>query len=153
MPFYFQILDLDINLEVKPTPPKRLKSLDIQHCVICSEKFDKRNPDLIVRNPTKEGLNTLVAASEIRKDEVFHRLQSMKENILNENIQNIAFHKKCRATYTSKSNLKYIGADGENRLLSLPVSRCAEFLVMIQPLLAYVKTALFVEKCQNGEKN
>lgn len=96
---------------------KHLKSgvPDSSNCALCLKKLEhKGRQGHFVRNPIAEGLQTLFAALEIRKDEAFHRLVPFKDDIFAGRM-NIAFHKSCRATYTSKSNLlQYMGPGGED---------------------------------------
>ena len=96
-----------MDLGIKEHPRKRLKFLDPNHCLICSKTLDLNKPEHLVLKPTKEGLRTILSASEIRKDDVFHGLQQCTDELLSGELC-IPYHKSCRSSYTSKSNLKHV---------------------------------------------
>lgn len=89
-----------------PAKKQRTASLDSNKCALCQKPLDfKGRHQDFTRNPTSDGLKTLFAALEIRKDEASQRLLPFKEDILLGKVK-IAFHRTCRATITSKHNLK-----------------------------------------------
>jgi hypothetical protein len=67
--------------------------LDVGHCVICSEVLEGSNKGPAVKNPTEEGLRSVMNAAEL-------------EDILSLQF-NVSYHKSCRAQYTSKTNITY----------------------------------------------
>lgn len=96
-------MDLQIENHVK-----RKKIIDDKHCVLCEKSLDKessKNP--VVKNASKEGLQSLLDAAEIRKDQVYDLLWPVKDDILSLKVK-VLFHKNCRANYTSKHNLQCI---------------------------------------------
>ena len=66
-------------------------------------KENSKNP--VVRNPSKEGLQSILDAADIRKDKVYDLLWPVKDDILALK-QKVLFHKNCRANYTSQRNLQ-----------------------------------------------
>lgn len=98
-----------MNLEPPAKRPRPTK-LNSDTCVLCNKPLPTgKGSDYktVVRNPTIAGLNALFDAAEKRKDEVYDRMFTLKEEMFSANIQ-VAFHKSCRASYTSKSNLQYL---------------------------------------------
>ena len=62
---------------------KRKRVIDESYCVISEKSLNKensRNP--VVRNPMKEGLQSILDAADIRKDKVYHLLWPVKDDIL-----------------------------------------------------------------------
>ena len=94
-------------MDLEPTT-KRLCHLDSTLCIICNKKLGK-GKDLasIVKSPTQDGLKMLLDACDIRRDDVHDRLMPFKQDIL-ENTISVSYHKSCRSSYVSKSNLKHI---------------------------------------------
>jgi hypothetical protein len=88
-------------MELGEPPPKRHCS---SKCIICLKKLT--GP--VVKNPSETGLLSLFQACEVRGDDVAQRILPIKDQILAREYP-VSFHKACRGTYTSKSNLKYAG--------------------------------------------
>ena len=99
---------------IKPNV-KRRKHFDVSLCVICNENLGSPNDSNFVNNPTSEGLSSLIEACKIRADDVASFILSVQDDILSKKIK-ISYHKTCRATYTSKSNLRYKGNLKQNVL-------------------------------------
>lgn len=89
-------------------PAKKVKTLDTSLCIICKKKlYSKDNSEPVVKNPTIEGLNSILKYADQKKDDVFELLSPHKEAVLSKKIQ-VSFHKSCRAKYTSKTNLMHV---------------------------------------------
>ncbi|XP_014680008.1 PREDICTED: uncharacterized protein LOC106819957 [Priapulus caudatus] len=86
-------------------PEKRRRKLSDDNCVICRRALDTDSP--FVKNPTLDGIKAVIHAAEIRQDDVHERLAVLKYDILNQNVT-VRYHTKCRARYTTASNLKYL---------------------------------------------
>ena len=79
-----------------------------ESCVICEQTLDEKSVDNpFIRNPTLDGVKAVLRAAEIRQDTVRDRLLKIKDGILNQTVT-VRYHKKCRASYTTASNLKYV---------------------------------------------
>ena len=85
------------------SPAAKRRKLDTDHCIICF-KFLNPKKDLVVKNPTPDGLNAILKACQHRKDNVYETLWPIQQDILSLKLK-VGFHKSCRAKYTSKSNL------------------------------------------------
>ena len=72
-------------------------------CSLCEKPLqgDKNNPH--VRNPTLEGLKTLLKDAQERGDEVHKRLSPHSDDILSFRLK-VSYHRSCRANYCSSSN-------------------------------------------------
>lgn len=78
--------------------------LNSKNCIICSKPLiQEQRP--YVNNPTYEGLKKVIDCAELRDDEVHKRVSPHKEDILGFKIQ-VSYHKLCRASYASKTNIK-----------------------------------------------
>ena len=97
-------------MEVEP-PLKKSKLLqpNTGECIFCCCKLHEKTS--WVKDVTKEGLQTIFNACEIRKDNVCDRLLPFKADLLSGAME-IAYHKACRAAYTSASNLKHVERTG-----------------------------------------
>ena len=96
-------------MDLQPTA-KRLRHLDSTLCIICNKSLGKGKESAnIVKSPTQDGLKVLFEACEIRKDDVHDRLLPFKDDIL-QNHMHVSYHKSCRLSYVSKSNLKHVPA-------------------------------------------
>ena len=82
----------------EPSPKRHCSS----QCIICLKKLTGH----IVKSPSETGLLSLIHACEVRGDDVAKRILPIKDQILARDYP-ISFHKACRSTYASKSNLKY----------------------------------------------
>ena len=92
---------------------KRKRVTDESYCVICEKSLNKENSkNPVVRNPTKEGLQSILDAADIRKDKVYDLLWPVKDDILALK-QKVLFHKNCRASYTSQRNLQSVKRNQE----------------------------------------
>ena len=102
--FYFRLKNITSATKdgLEDNPVKRKKVTDENQCVICKKSLAKesvKNP--IVKNPSKEGLKSILDAADIRKDDLYDLLWPVKDDILSLK-QKVLFHKNCRANYTSK---------------------------------------------------
>ena len=89
-------------MDLKAPSAKRRK-VSADHCIKCFKTLNhKKEP--VVKNPNSEGLNAILKTSELKKDDVYETLWPLQHDILNFTLK-VAFHKSCRAKYTSKSNL------------------------------------------------
>ena len=92
---------------------KRKRVIDESYCVICEKSLTKENSkNPVVRNPTKEGLQSILDAADIHKDKVYDLLWPVKDDILALK-QKVLFHKNCRANYTSQRNLQSVKRNQE----------------------------------------
>ena len=100
-------------MDLKAPSAKRRK-VSADHCIICFKTLNhKKEP--VVKNPTSEGLNAILKTSELKKDDVYETLWPLQHDILNFTLK-VAFHKSCRAKYTSKSNLdKFHSRSGDQQ--------------------------------------
>ena len=73
-------------------------------CMICFKPLGNITNNFIII-PTPAGVLAVIKASEVRKDDVYDRLWDKQEEILTLKCK-VFFHKSCRASYTSKSNIK-----------------------------------------------
>ena len=93
-------------MDLIPEPPeKKRRTSSSDNCLICRRPLDADSP--FVKNPTLEGIKAIIDAAEIRQDDVHDRLSDIKYDILNRTVT-VRYHTKCRAWYTSSSNLKYV---------------------------------------------
>ena len=77
--------------------------LDEKLCFICEKPLqgDKKNP--YIKNPTLEGLKTILKVAQERGDEVHKRVSPHSDDILSFKLK-VSYHKSCRASYSSSSN-------------------------------------------------
>lgn len=83
-------------------PALKRRKIDTDHCIICFKAFSNKKEG-VVQNPTHDGLNAILKASQVRHDDVYEVLWPLQQEILSFNLK-VAFHKSYRAKYTSKSN-------------------------------------------------
>ena len=83
---------------------KRRRSLDSVHCVICSDFLQGSSQGPAVKNPTVEGLRSVLNAAELRQDDIYQQIWPHREDILTLQFK-VSYHKSCRAQYTSKTNV------------------------------------------------
>lgn len=98
----------DPTYEPTDEPPMKRSRKSIESgevCVICCKVLDDSAP--FVKNPTTLGVKAIICAAELRQDGVHERLSGIKDEILNGSVT-VRYHTKCRASYTSASNLKYV---------------------------------------------
>ena len=69
------------------------------------------------KDPSKEGLKSILDAADIRKDDLYDLLWPVKDDILSLK-QKVLFHKNCRTNYTSKRNLESVKRSQEILLSS-----------------------------------
>ena len=89
------------------SPSKRRRKSSDNNCIICRHLGPLDADSHLVTTPTLEGMKAVIHAAEIRQDDVYETLVEIKDNILDGTVV-ITYHKKCRAWYTSASNLKYV---------------------------------------------
>lgn len=71
------------------------------HCIFCSKVLVGGD---VIRKPSLDSLRVIFRTCEVRTDSL---LLSIRDDIISGR-QLIAYHKVCRASYTSKTNLKYV---------------------------------------------
>lgn len=95
-------------MDLSEHPPLKKRRTQEDVCIICNNRLDvKADRRNIVLQPKRDGLQTLLNASEKRKDSVYDVIFPMREDILS-GVTKIAFHKNCRASYTSLQNLNFV---------------------------------------------
>lgn len=84
---------------------KRPRKLDTSKCIICFGGLHggQKGKDIVVKNPTPDGISTILKVSQKRNDEVLQLLSPFKDDIPSGKTK-VSFHKSCRAKYTSVSN-------------------------------------------------
>lgn len=91
----------------EPPENRTLNSFNTNNCIICAKPLTKCKPnDTVVRNPTEEGLRTILRTCDQRKDEVYDLLWPVHEDVENKRLK-VSYHKLCRAAYTSKTNVAF----------------------------------------------
>lgn len=85
-------------------------------CGVVVEDKDK----LVVHKPWKQGLETIIKAAEMRKDDFGLNILATKDDILTGKIK-VKYHKDCRKVYTSKHNIEMVcqisnNSDGDKNL-------------------------------------
>ncbi len=103
---------------MEPTEPAQSASqphsqtLDEKVCLICESALqgDKNNPH--VKNPTLQGLKTILKAAEERGDEVHKRLSPHSDDILSFKVK-VSYHRSCRASYSNAHNYKPMASEQE----------------------------------------
>ena len=93
------------NSPLKIKLPKRQKlDLNLEKCIICQ---NHKTDNLSLAK--EESIKTFIAALEIRKDDVFERIQTHFSPDFYEMLkQEIKWHSSCYGAYTSKTNLKHV---------------------------------------------
>lgn len=95
-------------------PQKKPRTFDPNICVICFKPLQQgKKSSTAVKSPTLEGLQSILNAAEQRRDEVHEYLSPHKDDIISMS-QFVSYHKLCRASYTSKTNVK--GAQSKTSL-------------------------------------
>ena len=87
-------------------PEKKQKTLYSNTCIVCFgllKKQQKSKP--FVNNPKYEGLKVILDAANERKDELHDYFSPHREDILTK-VVFVTYHVSCRASYTSKTNIK-----------------------------------------------
>ena len=82
-------------------PPGKKPRLNTKQCILCFKSLGKGG--IVVKNPTRDGLQTIFQVCKRRKDNVYEQLSLIEDEILSNEIP-VSFHKLCRANYTSSSN-------------------------------------------------
>lgn len=95
------------KMESEGPPKTRIKSCN---CVICDRPL---SDEPATKNPTERGIRTLLDVAQVRQDTVHERLSSSRDDILAGNVQ-IAFHRSCRASYTTKRNVQLVAGQGDS---------------------------------------
>lgn len=80
--------------------PKRKKYTNFERCIICQTDTED-----ILRKPREASIKTLIAALEIRDDDVFQRLKPDIDHLSDISVH---WHSKCYETCTSSHNLRSI---------------------------------------------
>lgn len=75
-------------------------------CLLCGVVVDEKDK-LVVQNPLKQGLETIIKAAEIRKDYFGQKILKIKDDILSGKIK-VKYHKDCRKIYTCKHNIEVL---------------------------------------------
>ena len=87
-------------------PPEKklcLHPISPQFCLICNKRFEKK--DKTIKSPTVQGLQTICNVAKIRSDDASKRIAAFEQQILAGEIQ-VSYHKICRASYTSSSQIR-----------------------------------------------
>lgn len=110
------------------------QTLDEKVCLICGSALqaDKNNPH--IKNPTLQGLKTIIKVAEERGDEVHKRISSYSDDILSFKVK-VSYHRSCRANYSSSNNYKPMTSDQEpakDQCKSERLSRDAGFDIRTQ---------------------
>ena len=100
----------DEPVKSKEPACKKGHFIDERHCIICSELLEGSSRGPSVKKPTSDGLRAVLDAACQRKDEVHELLSPVRDDILSFHCR-VSFHKSCRAKYTSKTNLQYVGSE------------------------------------------
>ena len=87
-----------------PSTFKETFSPNASDCILCFKLLGKPDKD-VTRNPAPQGLTSIFAAGELKDDIVHKRLGVYKEDTISVKLK-VAYHRSCRATYTSKSHRK-----------------------------------------------
>ena len=93
------------NSPLKLKLSKRQKlDLNLKKCIICQ---NHKSDNLSLAK--EESIKTFIAALEIRKDDVFERIQThFSPDFYGMLKQEIKWHRSCYGAYTSKTNLKHV---------------------------------------------
>ena len=81
-------------------PAKRKKSSDFDLCIICQDSADES-----VRKAQVSSIQNFLSAMELRRDEVFDRLEPNSATLTD---RQIVWHSCCYETYTRRQNLRYV---------------------------------------------
>ena len=85
-------------------PDKKARTFDKNKCIICFNSLAKlKGNDKVVRNPTIQGLTTILDIARVKNDAVYDALFPLEDQIKLGEVK-VSFHKLCRASYTSTSN-------------------------------------------------
>lgn len=87
-----------------PSAFKETFSPNASDCILCFKRLGKPEKD-VTRNPTPQGLTSIFETAELKDDIVHKRLGAYKEDIISLKLK-VAYHRSCRASYTSKSHRK-----------------------------------------------
>lgn len=74
-------------------------------CLICRERIIE-NDKMVVQNPQRRGLETIIRISEKRQDGFAKLILLEKDDILSGKIK-VKYHKACRQSYTSEQNVGF----------------------------------------------
>ena len=81
-------------------PAKRRKSSNFNLCIICQGSDDEP-----VRKAQVSSIKNFLSAMELRRDDVFDRLEPVSATVTD---RQIVWHSCCYETYTSRQNLRYV---------------------------------------------
>ena len=96
-------------LSMVPRQKRIRRHADFAKCVKCQKATKKRS-----RKAKSDGIQKLINASKLRRDEVYERISLDFERISSQQ-QSIVWHQNCYQSYTSKHNLEpFMKNDQEN---------------------------------------
>ena len=75
-------------------PQKKARNIPTNICILCNKLLAKAE---YVKNPTAQGLQSVFAICESRKDHVYENIWPYKADILNLNLK-VSYHVSCRAS-------------------------------------------------------
>ena len=121
--------------------------------MICHIPLNADCPFVIT--PMLEGLKAIIHAAEIRKDNVYEQLSEVKHDVLNQTVT-IRYHTKCRAWYTSTSNLKCLqnrhGSSATGNTSSDMAESCPTRLRQTETSTFNIRTDCFICGTSNNRK-
>ena len=85
-------------------PPDKKRHLNMKECILCFKSRTKCG--IIVKNPTLDGLKTILTVCKKQKDNVYELLSPIEDKILSNDIH-VCFH-KLLGDYTSFSQQLYV---------------------------------------------
>lgn len=88
-------------------PAKRAKAVNWKKCLICQ---GERGESLRVASAS--GIDTVLAASQVRRDDVYDRITPYAHDELLS--REISWHGSCYGSYTSKRNLSFVSTAGKS---------------------------------------
>lgn len=89
-----------------------LQTLDEKVCLLCENALQGHKNNPYVKNPTLQGLRTILNVAQERDDEVHKRLSPHSDDILSFKVK-VSYHRSCRASYSSTHNYTPTTSDQE----------------------------------------
>lgn len=71
----------------------------LTNCIICDQPLEGKKSKPLVKNPTLDGIKTILNAAQQKDDDVLQKLSPHKDNILAGELK-VSFHTACRKLYT-----------------------------------------------------
>ena len=82
----------------------------LTNCIICDQEGKKSNP--FVKNPTLDGLKTILNAAQLKDDDVLRKLSPHKDDILAGRLK-VSFHTSCKKLYNRQ--VKSVQSEAESK--------------------------------------